>query len=75
MKVSYKERRALIIMITDTSSYLSKSKIVPVKKVAKLAVYSSILEKHQNHIADVKIVHKGLKDFIDEVRANETSCS
>ncbi len=62
MKVSSVERTELIEFIKDLSTEVS------LKNVAKLAVYSSILEKHQHHKGAVKIVHKGLKDFIVEVR-------
>ncbi len=62
MKVSKEERTKLIGFIVHLSQKVS------LKEVAKFAVYVSILEAHQHHAESIKIVHKGLKTFIAEVR-------
>lgn len=68
MRVNRTERDELVMFIVDMSNDLTD-----VKQVAKLAVFVSMLEKHQRHDESVKIVHKGLKDFINEVRSCEVS--
>ena len=62
MKIDITERTDLITFIVDLA------KDTDMKNVAKLAVYTNMLEKHQHNDADIKVVHKGLRDFIVEVR-------
>ena len=68
MRVSKKERDELAMFIADVAN-----DVQDLKYIARLAVYSAILERHEHHNESVKITHKGLKEFITEVRSCESS--
>ena len=69
MKVSIGERTGLVAFMKDIAKDNKD-----VKVVAKLALYTSILESRPT-ISKLYIAHQGLKDFINEVRSNEKNNS